>query len=211
MKPTPISLVFVTAIVSGLLKTISSGPASADSLPSYASAEQTIHGRIRSVDGQYHLTVSDDKGYLDHVNLHQGTVINPTGLTLAPGMSVTILGYNGGSVFVANEIDTPYVGGGPPPAAVRYGVGWSYPGSAFGYAYAAPPPIAYGYGPSYGLFVGGGYPAYPYGYRPYYGGYRWYRPHGYGPYYGGYRSYSPHGYGSYYRGYSAYHPSRSYR
>jgi hypothetical protein len=41
-----------------------------------------------------------------HVRLHQGTVINPTGITLRPGMRVQIYGFwhRDGS-FEANEID----------------------------------------------------------------------------------------------------------
>ena len=52
--------------------------------------------------------MSDERGFVDNVDLHPGTIINPTGLTLAPGMVVSILGYNSGSDFTANEVDTPY-------------------------------------------------------------------------------------------------------
>ncbi|HVA37868.1 MAG TPA: hypothetical protein VNJ51_09675 [Candidatus Dormibacteraeota bacterium] len=97
-------------------------------VPSYASQDEQIHGRIISFDGGYHLQVRDDRGYVDNVELHQGTVINPTGLTLAPGMVVSINGYNAGPYFAANEIDTPYVFYG----AVPYYVGhpWYYYGSS---------------------------------------------------------------------------------
>lgn len=107
----------------------------AQGLPSYAqpSTEQTIHGRIRSIDSTFHISVNDDKGYVDSVQLHQGTIINPTGLTLAAGMSVTISGYNAGSVFEANEIDTPYDYAVPPPVPVYYGPGWWYPGFPYGW------------------------------------------------------------------------------
>jgi hypothetical protein len=81
-------------------------------LPSYAtsptSGDGQIRGRILSFDGGYVATVTDEKGYVDNVRLHQGTIINPTGLTLAPGMTVSVLGYDDGSYFSANEIDTPY-------------------------------------------------------------------------------------------------------
>jgi hypothetical protein len=84
----------------------------AQDVPSYAtqqsSADQNIHGRIASFDGDYNLTVNDELGYIDNVRMHPGTIINPTGLMLAPGMVVSILGYNAGSYFSANEIDTPY-------------------------------------------------------------------------------------------------------
>ena len=86
-------------------------PASADSMPSYAhpNNQQLIRGRIDSVDGTWQISVLDDSnGYIDKIGLHQGTVINPTGITLQPGMRVTIFGYPAGAVFEANKIDTPY-------------------------------------------------------------------------------------------------------
>ena len=124
-------------------------PTYAQGVPSYArpDTEQTIHGRIQSIDGTFNITVADDNGYLDSIQLHQGTIINPRGLTLEPGMSVTILGFNAGSVFQANEIDTPYHFTGPLPVPVYLGPGWWYPG------------YAYGWGPSFSLrvnFGGGG-------------------------------------------------------
>jgi hypothetical protein len=94
-------------------------------VPSYASRDQAIHGRVVSFDGGYKLLVRDDRGFVDHVRLHQGTVINPTGLTLAAGMVVSIDGDNSGSYFSANEVDTPYVfyGGVPYYGGYPY---WHY-------------------------------------------------------------------------------------
>jgi hypothetical protein len=78
-------------------------------IPSYAAqTDQEIQGRVYSFDGGYNLQVRDNNGYVDNVELHDGTVINPTGITLAPGMIVSILGSNAGSEFDANQIDTPY-------------------------------------------------------------------------------------------------------
>jgi hypothetical protein len=98
-------------------------------VPSYAEAppqDEQIRGRIVSFDGAYSLQVRDERGFIDNVQLHQGTIINPTGLTLAPGMIVSILGYNSGSFFGANEIDTPYTF----DAGVPYYAGhpWDYYG-----------------------------------------------------------------------------------
>ncbi|MGB8204732.1 MAG: hypothetical protein WCE83_08640 [Candidatus Baltobacteraceae bacterium] len=137
----------------------------AQDVPSYAdagygNADETVHGRVDAIDGTFDLRLDDDRGFVDHVHLHQGTIINPTGLTLAPGMSVTILGYNAGSVLEANEIDTPYTYDGPAPVPVYYGPGWWYPG------------YDYGYGPSFSLaliFGGGGW---SYARQPWGG--RWY-------------------------------------
>ena len=92
--------------------------------PVAANAEEDIHGRIVDFDGAYTLSVRDERGFVDNIQLHQGTIINPTGLTLAPGMVVNVLGYNAGPYLEANEIDTPYT----IDAGVPYYDGqiWSY-------------------------------------------------------------------------------------
>ncbi|MDB5092332.1 MAG: hypothetical protein JWO85_433 [Candidatus Eremiobacteraeota bacterium] len=146
--------------------------ARAQDLPSYArppagSYDQTIRGRIQSIDGTFRLTVLDERGFVDAVQLHQGTVINPTGLTLAPGMSVTITGYNAGSSFDANEIDAPYTYTGSYPLPAYYGPGWWYPG------------FGYGYGPAFSLGLVFGNGGYYYVHRPFYG-----RPFYGSPYFG---------------------------
>jgi hypothetical protein len=109
--------------------------ANAQDEPSYAQGDGDgqIRGRVVSFDGGYNLQVRDDKGYIDNVELHQGTIINPTGLTLAPGMVVSILGYNAGDNFAANEIDTPYnyYGG----YAYYDGHPWNYYGAGIGLAF----------------------------------------------------------------------------
>ena len=109
-------------------------------LPSYASGEEVIRGRIASIDGKYRLRVRDDRGFVDNVTLHDGTVINPTGLRLSPGQSVTIMGHNIGKSFAANEIDTPYANYGFP----AYGYG--YPPYAYFYPYPYRPYPAFGFG-----------------------------------------------------------------
>ncbi|HYZ16461.1 MAG TPA: hypothetical protein VE591_08675 [Candidatus Acidoferrum sp.] len=67
--------------------------------------ETTLSGTIAGFDGKYHLRLRDDRGYVDDVTLHQGTVITPTGQRLHPGMRVTIRGAAAGSTFDADEID----------------------------------------------------------------------------------------------------------
>jgi hypothetical protein len=122
--------------------------------PPYAkpSTDQTIRGRIMAIDGPFNLRVRDDKGYIDSVELHRGTIINPTGLRLAVAMRVKILGYNAGAALEANEIDTPYTYAGPPPIATYYGPGWWYPGYAFGYGPAFSLNIRAGGGFTHGSF-----------------------------------------------------------
>jgi hypothetical protein len=71
------------------------------------SGEQTIHGMINSIDGKYGLTVRDDHVGLEGVTMHRGTIIDPIGLQLKPGMQVTITGHADGRTFDANEIDAP--------------------------------------------------------------------------------------------------------
>jgi hypothetical protein len=122
--------------------------------PSYGAADETIHGRIATFDGAYSLQVRDDRGFMDNVQLQPGTVINPTGLRLAAGMSVTIHGVNRGTVFGANEIDTPYQSYG-----ADYGAVPLYPYGAYPYpVYPYPYPV-YGYpyyGPSLSIGIGFG-------------------------------------------------------
>jgi hypothetical protein len=109
--------------------------------PGYAATEQTIHGHVTVVNGTY-MEIADSNGYVDRIQLHQGTIINPTGIRLAPGMSVTIMGHTSGNMFLANEIDTPYqyssgvYGPGPYPYPYYpyYGPP-AYFGIGFGYGY----------------------------------------------------------------------------
>jgi hypothetical protein len=123
----------------------------AQELPTYArpvantnAPAEIIHGRIASVNGAFRIVIADDRGFNDDVALGHGTIIYPTGLTLAPGMIVTIHGYNAGNSFAAQEIDTDYQYTGPAPQAVYYGPDYWYPG------------FAYGYGPAFSLgFLGG--------------------------------------------------------
>jgi hypothetical protein len=71
------------------------------------SGEQTIHGTINSIDGKYGFTVRDGRVGLEGVTTHRGTIINPTGLQLKPGMRITIWGRAAGGTFDADEIDAP--------------------------------------------------------------------------------------------------------
>jgi hypothetical protein len=127
-------------------------PSYAQGQPQYANGEENIHGRITGFDGGYNLQVRDEQGYVDNIQLHQGTIINPTGITLTPGMVVSILGYNAGAYLAANEVDTPYTFYG--------GVPW-YGGHPWNY-----------YGPSVGInFFFGNVGWWHGGYLT--GGYRW--------------------------------------
>src|SRR5665213_3119896 len=77
-------------------------PASADAK---ADDQETIHGSVASVDDADTLQVNDDRGFVDNVKLEPGTLINPSGSRLQPGMVVTIAGVNRGAVFAARRID----------------------------------------------------------------------------------------------------------
>jgi hypothetical protein len=125
------------AVFAGAVGLLSVAPALAQPVPSYASgsADETIRGTVAAINGPYAISVRDARGFIDNVQLHQGTIINPTGLTLAPGQSVTILGRNDGRTFSANEIDTPYETVEAVPLYPAYGY--------YGY------PYPYGFGPSY--------------------------------------------------------------
>jgi hypothetical protein len=137
-------LIWVAAL-GAALGLFSAGPAAAQQAPSYATAppsyataqtDETIRGTIRSINGQYNISVRDERGFIDNVSLHQGTIINPTGLTLAPGQRVTILGHADGRTFAANEIDTPYLAAVPVPV---------YPYGFYGYPYGYGPAVRVGF------------------------------------------------------------------
>jgi hypothetical protein len=118
----------VAAAAAGMLSLLSALPAAAQNVPSYAApgADETIQGTVAAVNGPYNISVRDVRGYIDNVTLHQGTIINPTGLELAPGESVSIVGNAQGSTFAANEIDTPYQSLAAVPAYIGYPYGPTY-------------------------------------------------------------------------------------
>jgi hypothetical protein len=70
-------------------------------------ADRTVHGVITSIHGKYGLMVQDDRADEASVTMHRGTIINPRGLQLLPGMQVTIAGHPDGRTFDADEIDAP--------------------------------------------------------------------------------------------------------
>jgi len=145
----PIAALLAAALAAGGVAL--PGAAGAQNLPSYAqpdpqSQNETITGSIESVLDGFHLTVRDDRGFVDQVQLQQGTIINPRGLTLAAGMTVTIVGRNAGSYFDAIEIETPYTYSGDVPPPAYYGPGWWYPGYAYGFGPAFCLGLAYGFG-----------------------------------------------------------------
>jgi len=98
----------LVALLFGFLLVGVPAPGLADVLP--AGSDQNLHGRVMSFDGGYMATVMDETGAVVPVHLHPGTLITPSGLSLAPGMVVSILGYSvsGGGPVGVNEIDTPY-------------------------------------------------------------------------------------------------------
>jgi hypothetical protein len=84
------------------------GPAAAQEFPSYA---QSLGGArlsgtvVRFAPGSYDLGLLDDRGFVDRIVLHRGTIIVPIGIDLVPGMRVSVVGHDAGTSFVANEID----------------------------------------------------------------------------------------------------------
>ena len=145
------TLVFASVLAAvAALGGATAAPARADAVPGYAVRAESIKGVVTGFDGKYALTVRDSRGYTDRVALHDGTVINPRGLTLAGGMSVTIYGHSAGDRFVADEVDTPY--------HYSYGYGPVYAPAPY---YPAPYPY---YRPYYGYYPYGWGPAYNFGF-----------------------------------------------
>ena len=159
MTPAKILGIFLAA--TALAAPLAVSAQQTESTPSYSrpsptvSGEDVIKGRVISFDGAYSLQVADERGFTDNVRLRQGTIINPTGITLARGMSVTIHGSNNGSSLIANEIDTPYNSYGAVPAYPYYPYG-GYPYPAYGYGYDPRVSIGIGFGGFGGGFHGRG-------------------------------------------------------
>ena len=133
------------AALIALLSLPAVGLAQDQQMPSYAIRRvETIHGTITGFDGKYTLYVRDVKGYVDHVSLHDGTIINPTGIRLQSGYPVTITGHADGSSFAADEIDTPY--------RKVYAAGYPYAYPYYGpyYPYWGPVGLRVGFGWGWG-------------------------------------------------------------
>jgi hypothetical protein len=120
--------------------------AGADPLPSYAAPDGTIQiqGSVSSISGR-DLTLRDERGFLDHVVLRDGTVINPTGMEIASGQALTIHGHTDGNVFDASEIDAAAGSYASAPIAVDPYVPYFDPYYGYGYGY--------GYAPYFGTSV----------------------------------------------------------
>jgi hypothetical protein len=116
-----LGFVVAVAAIAVLPATVEAQPAPsyAQPAPSYAQPyrQDLIRGTVYSINGKYNITVRDNRGFLDNVSLHNGTIINPRGWRLEPGNPVTISGKPSGRTFIADEIDTPYF---PYPRYYRY-------------------------------------------------------------------------------------------
>ncbi|HZV76706.1 MAG TPA: hypothetical protein VFF63_02985 [Candidatus Babeliales bacterium] len=175
--------------------------------PSYGH-QNGISGTISGFDGQWIVYMHDDKGYTDHITLHQGTIINPTGIKLLEGMNVTVYGYADGPTFQANIVNvasspySPYYT--PDNGNPAYGYGYGY-GSPYGYGYGYPYGYGYGYGyPYFGIGINWGW-----GWGWGWPGWGWGGCCGYGYGYGGYPYYPGYHY-PYYPGRYPYYPGRYY-
>ena len=73
----------------------------------YGPSSSEISGTVSSFGG-YNMTLNGGQS----VSLHQGTVINPTGTSIQPGMNVVVIGYQSGNTFNANEVDVNGSGNG---------------------------------------------------------------------------------------------------
>jgi len=132
---------------------------------------ETIHGTIVSLDGTGNLALRDDRGFIDSVRLEPNVEVTPAGVQLQPGMRVTIVGANAGSVFAGEQVaaEQPqaqrpqaqapsYVN--PPSDPYAYAYPAPYPVVAYPYpVYAYPYPVYVPYGPPFSIGIGFG----PYG------------------------------------------------
>jgi hypothetical protein len=95
-------------VLAALLLAAPASPAGAQVAPAYGYplGDRTLRGVVvRFKPGTYDLGLLDERGNVDEVALHDGTIIFPIGLTLQPGMRVRIRGAAANGAFRANLID----------------------------------------------------------------------------------------------------------
>jgi hypothetical protein len=81
-----------------------------ETVPAYAIREAHVSGVVDAVPSLFMVLVRDDRGFLAAVELRNGTIITPVGLSLDRGQAVSIRGFERGEVFVANEINAVTAG-----------------------------------------------------------------------------------------------------
>jgi hypothetical protein len=87
--------------------TLPAAASAAMSSPAQAKDTYTLRGVITQIDGKWDVTLHEPSGFIEEVALHPGTVVAPTGLRLAPGMQVSIRGYQDHATFDAVRIVGP--------------------------------------------------------------------------------------------------------
>jgi hypothetical protein len=92
-------------LLGALLALAAAIPCASLARPPYAVQVETMRGQIIFFDGRFALQVRDPRGFVDNVQLHEGTVIHPTGLRLRAGMPVAVTGSPRGQLLVATEVD----------------------------------------------------------------------------------------------------------
>src|SRR5580698_2264241 len=102
------TLTILSAALGGMLVSTIPGTALAQNVPSYgapAARQEMVRGTVTGFNGAYVVYMRDERGYNDNVTMHQGTIINPTGIRLVEGMRVSIWGYADGPTFDAYQIE----------------------------------------------------------------------------------------------------------
>jgi hypothetical protein len=69
----------------------------------YDSARHILHGTVASFS-PYRMLLARADGQTTEVDLKNGTIINPVGTTITPGMRVNVRGYWSKGVFIANRV-----------------------------------------------------------------------------------------------------------
>jgi hypothetical protein len=69
----------------------------------YDAARHILHGTVASFS-PYRLLLARVDGQTTEVDLKNGTIINPVGTTITPGMRVNVRGYWSKGVFIANRV-----------------------------------------------------------------------------------------------------------
>ena len=116
--------IIAAALVGFATSVALTGTAFADDV---ALTQNQVQGTITQIVGKDDIRVKTTRGDLQDVTLRRGTVINPTGMMLRPGIGVIVRGTTTANSIVATRIDTPFHREASPVAEVG-----AYPGGTFG-------------------------------------------------------------------------------
>ncbi len=126
-------------------------PLAAPAQPVNSPAE-TIDGTIRSVQNANHISLNDDRGFIDDVTIRTNAGVAPSGLRLVPGQRVRLTGSADRGTFVAENVTSLAPSYASAEAAAAYTIPAYYPAPFYPAPLIYPAPVYRPFPVSIGLF-----------------------------------------------------------